>query len=50
MDTEAAAKSEHAVLEAVYSMQTADSFASKFSSQTQKGDFEDVGSQLICSH
>lgn len=43
MDTEAAAKSEHAVLESIYSMQTADSFASKFSSQTQKGDFEDVG-------
>lgn len=50
MDTESAAKKEHSVLEAIFSMQSADSFASKFSSFTQRGLFSDVGSQLICSH
>jgi hypothetical protein len=43
MDTESAAKNEHNVLEQIFTMYSANTFASKFSSFTQKGLFSDVG-------
>ena len=44
IDNEAVAKREHMVLETVFTMHKADSWASKFSGLTSKGDFEAVGS------
>lgn len=43
MDNESAAKKEHMVLEEVFTMHDADSWASKFSSLTNKGQFLPVG-------
>ena len=49
IDNEKVAMREHKVLEDIFTMQKSDSWATKFSGLTSKGDFKSVGMPLICS-